>query len=159
MRINTQRFGEIEVENDKVIRFENGIPGFESLQAFIILNVDQTAPVHWLQSVEEPGIALTVVDPFALVGSYALEVNDTEMEDLHLHEQADLMVLGVTVIPEDITKMTVNLAAPILINTKKGIGKQIVMDNKQFGTRHPVYEGFLNAVNGGNANAGADAKG
>ncbi len=159
MRINTQRFGEIEVENEKVIRFENGIPGFESLHAFVILHVEQTAPVHWLQSVEEPGIALTVVDPFTMVGSYSLEISEIEAKELRLNGQADLMVLGVTVIPEDITKMTVNLAAPILINTKKGIGKQIVMDNREFNTRHPVYKGFLNAVKGGNAGAGTDAKG
>ncbi|MFZ5975296.1 MAG: flagellar assembly protein FliW [Bacillota bacterium] len=159
MKINTQRFGEIEVQDDRVIRFENGIPGFESLHSFIILNVEQTAPVSWMQSVEEPGIALTVVDPFELVTAYSLEINDAEVEDLCLNDQADLMVLGVMVIPKDITKMTVNLAAPILINTKKGIGKQIVMDNRQFSTRHPVYQGFLEAVKGGKAYAGADAKG
>lgn len=159
MKINTQRFGEIDVEKDKVIRFEKGIPGFEHLRDFIILNVDQTAPVYWMQSVEEPEIALTVVNPFALVASYSPEISDAEAEDLCLNGQADLMILGVTVIPEDVTKMTVNLAAPILINTRTGIGKQIVMDNKQFSTRHPVYAAFLEALKGGSAYAGADAQG
>ena len=159
MRINTQRFGEIEVQDDRVIRFANGIPAFEYLHAFVIVQADRTAPVYWMQSVDEPAVALPVVDPFALIGNYSLEVNDAEVEDLCLENQADLMVLGVTVIPEDVTQMTVNLAAPVLVNTKKGIGKQIVMDNRRYSTRHPAYDGLMHAVKGGDARVGAHAQG
>jgi flagellar assembly factor FliW len=159
MRINTQRFGEIEVKDDRVIRFENGIPGFEHLRAFVIVHAEQTAPVYWMQSVKEPGVALPVVDPFALVSDYSLEINDAEVEGLSLEDQADLLVLGVTVIPEDITKMTVNLAAPVLVNTKKGVGRQIVMDNMRYSTRHPAYDGLMHALKGGNAHVGAHAQG
>ena len=159
MRIDTLRFGEIEVRDDRVIRFANGIPAFEHLRAFVIVQVDRTAPVYWMQSAEDSGVALPVVDPFALIDNYALEINDAEIEDLCLENQTDLMVLGVTVIPEDVTKMTVNLAAPVLVNTKKGLGKQIVMDDRRYSTRHPVYDDFMQALRGGNGRVGAHAQG
>ena len=160
MKIKTLQFGEIDVQKSKLIDFEQGLPGFEELRQFVMINADGAGPVYWLQSVEEPQIALSVVDPFELVPDYALELGDQELDALQLEDERELMVLGVTVIPKDIRKMTVNLAAPILINTRQGIGKQIVMDDKRFSTRHPVYDGFCAALRkGGAACAGAQQKG
>jgi len=160
MVIKTLQFGDIDVDVDKIISFANGLPGFEHLRRFVIVNPDQSVPLYWLQSVEEPEIALTVVDPFALVPGYDLEINDAEVADLGLKSQEDLMVLSVTVIPKDIKKMTVNLVAPILINMQAALGKQVVMDNKRYSTRHPAFEGFYAAATkGGGASVGAEQKG
>jgi len=80
------------------------------------------------------------------------------MEDLFVESQNDLLVMNVVVIPEKVEKMTVNLAAPIVINAKRGIGKQIIIDAQALSIRLPVYESIMKSIQGGKKDAGAVQK-
>ena len=138
-----------------MINFPSGLPGFEELQRFVILEIEKSKPLYWLQSTDNKYIALPAMIPFELMENHSLQVRDSDLEELHVEEQTDLIVMNVVVIPEDIRQMTVNLAAPIIINAKEGIGKQILIDAKELPIRYPIYDAVMRAAKGGNEHAGA----
>ncbi len=159
MKISTMRFGEIEIDDAKIISFHKGIPGLEDKKKFTLIRHEQTKPINWLQAVDDAYICLPVVEPFGLVPDYVFDISDDDIADLCLKERSDLHVVSVVVIPEDITKMTVNLAAPILINIRENLGKQIIIDRKDYQIRHPIYAEIHQAIKEARAHAGSDEEG
>ncbi len=159
MLIDTDRFGSFDTKDSKLIEFPQGLPGFEELHHFIILEVAQTKPIYWLQSTENKHIALPVILSFEILDDYYIDIRDNELEELFVESQNDLLVMNVVVIPEQIEKMTVNLAAPIIINAVRGIGKQIIIDAKALSVRWPVYDAIMKCIDkGGQGDAGAVQK-
>lgn len=154
MFIETERFGDFELKDSKVIDFPLGLPGFEELHKFIILEIGDTQPLYWLQSTENKYIALPTLIPFEFVEDYFIEIRDNEMQELNIESKNDLLIMNVVVIPDDITKMTVNLAAPIIINAKLGLGKQIIIDAADLPIRYPVYDAIMKSLTGGGKDAG-----
>ncbi|MGI6151265.1 MAG: flagellar assembly protein FliW [Christensenellales bacterium] len=154
MTIET-RFGTAETSDNKIITFPRGLPGFEDLRQFIIVEVDNTKPIYWLQSIENKHIALPVIVSLAIINDYNINIRERELEDLELESQDDLLILNVVVIPTDIREMTVNLAAPVVINAKRGIGKQIIIDAAELPLRYPVFEAIRNSLKGGEKDAGS----
>ncbi len=157
MTIET-RFGISETNDNKIISFPSGLPGFEELHQFIIIEVGNTKPIYWLQSTENKYIALPVIISFAILDDYNIDIRENELEDLYIESKNDLLILNVVVIPDDITKMTVNLAAPVVINAKRGVGKQIIIDAAELPLRYPVYEAIQKSLKGGEKDAGAHAQ-
>jgi flagellar assembly factor FliW len=156
MQIET-RFGISETDENKIIHFPSGLPGFEDLHQFIIIEVSNTKPIFWLQSTENKYIALPVIISFTILSDYNINIRENELEDLYIESKNDLLILNVVVIPEDMTKMTVNLAAPVVINAKRGIGKQIIIDAAELPLRYPIYEAIQKSLKGGSKDAGAHA--
>lgn len=160
MLIETERFGIFELKDKKTLQFPNGIPGFEELRSFILLEAEENKPLLWLQSIENKHIALPVVIPFELIGDYYVDVRESELSDLNLEAPDDLLILCVVVIPEDVRKMTANLASPIVINAKRGVGKQLVIDAATLPLRFPIYDIIMQKLVGEEkANAGAVTQG
>lgn len=159
MLIDTDRFGTFDTKDSKLIEFPQGLPGFEELHNFIILEVVQTKPIYWLQSTDNKFIALPVILTFEILDDYYIDIRDNELEELFVESQNDLLIMNVVVIPDQIEKMTVNLAAPIVINAVRGTGKQIIVDAKTMPIRMPIYEAIMkNISKGGQSNAGAVEK-
>ncbi len=146
MIIETDRFGSFDTKDNKMIEFPLGIPGFEELHSFIILEIAQTKPIYWLQSTENKHIALPVILTFEVLDDYYIDIRENELEDLFVESQNDLLVMNVVVIPENVEAMTVNLAAPIVINTRRGIGKQIIVDAQALPIRWPVYDAIMKSL-------------
>ncbi|MGE4484064.1 MAG: flagellar assembly protein FliW [Oscillospiraceae bacterium] len=159
MKIKTIRFGEIEIDNKKIIFFSQGIPGLEDIKRFALIHHDKTYPINWLQAVDVPHISLPVIDPFVILPDYEFDIIDNDISDLSLNAKNDLHVVNVVVIPEDIKKMTVNLSAPILINIRMNLGKQVIIDRKGYQIRYPVFEQICKKFREVRINAGADTKG
>ena len=149
MIIESERFGEIDLDDSHVIEFPHGFPGLEELHEFVILQMEETKPILWLQSVSDKYISLPVIIPFEILDDYCINVRDEELEPLGIVSQKDLLVMNVVVITEDITKMTANMAAPIIVDTKIGKGKQIVIDAKDLSTSYPIFEDIVVALTGG----------
>jgi len=157
--IDTDRFGTFDTKDSKLIEFPLGLPGFEELHYFIILEVGQTKPIYWLQSTENKHIALPVILTFEIMEDYYIDIRDNELDELDIESQNDLLIMNVVVIPEQMEKMTVNLAAPIVINAVRGIGKQIIVDAKTMPIRMPIYDAIMNRLaKGGQEDAGAVEK-
>jgi len=146
MQLDTLRFGIVEVDQEKVIDFGDGIPGLEQYRKYALLQFEDSYPIVWLQSMEDTGICLPVLDTFKVLPDYVFDIDDTDVKALELNTPDELHVVSVVVIPEDIQGMTVNLAAPIIINTKTGNAKQIVLSGSEYNVRAPVFQQICNAV-------------
>jgi flagellar assembly factor FliW len=148
------RFGMSETNDNKIINFYSGLPGFEDLHQFIIIEVGNTKPIYWLQSLESKYIALPVIMLFGIVEDYSVQLRDDDLRELSVESQDDLLVMNFVVIPEDITRMTANLAAPIIINARAGLGRQVIIDVRELPMRYPIYDAVMNAIKGGDPDAG-----
>lgn len=131
MVINTFRFGEVNIDDNTIISFKDGIYGFEDLKKFAIINCTETNPIYWLQSIEDGDIALPVIDPFIIKDDYVIDVDDKELESIGTEKEEDIIVYNVVVLPKDITKITVNLVAPIIINISNNQAKQVILGLEQ----------------------------
>ncbi|MCG6551376.1 MAG: flagellar assembly protein FliW [Candidatus Magnetominusculus sp. LBB02] len=113
MKINTTRFGDVEVEEDKIIHFPRGVIGFKSLTRFCMLPFKE--PVQWLQAVDDPDVAFIVCDPFALFTNYGFKVEDFVEEYLDCKEIEDIVVFVLLVVENN--QLFANLRSPILVNS------------------------------------------
>ncbi len=141
MLLNTKHFGEIEIDENKIITFREGIPSFENLKRYIVLyNGDEKSPFRWLQCVDDGQLAFAVINPFMILGNYDIEISEETVGSLNIESISDVMVLAIVVVPEDPNKMTMNLKAPVIINTKNNSGMQVVLDTDMYSVRHYIVE-------------------
>ena len=143
MQLNTKHFGLIDIGEDKIIQFPEGLPGFENVKRFALLDKQQEdVPFQWLQAIDDPQIAFVVIDPFFIKEDYEVNVDDKEIEMLDIKDIRSVMVLSIVVIPENIKAMTANLRAPILINLNNRKGKQVVLEKIEYEVRYSILEGL-----------------
>ena len=143
MRVQTKFFGEVELDDNKVIEFPNGIIGFEDFKKFAIIydiEDDRDTKISWLQSLEEPTLALPVVDPLAVTTEYAPMIEDELLNPLGNPADEDLLFLLVMTVPSDMTKVTANMKAPVIISTEERKGVQLIVDNADYPVKFNVYE-------------------
>jgi len=147
MKVNTRVFGEIDIQDEKIITFPGGIVGFPELKQFALLHnfeQDSASAVKWLQSIEEPQFAMPVMDPLAVSPDYNPEVEDELLKPIGPINPESIFVLVTMTVPSDITKMTVNLQAPFVINADEKKACQIIVDTEKYPVRFPIYD-ILNA--------------
>lgn len=142
MKVNTHLFGEIEVAQDRVITFTTGLMGFEEYKKFtLIFNSEKKGNIMWLQSLEEPELAFTVMDPMKLMENYNPVVEDEWLAPLgEVESETDYFLLTVITVPSDLTKMTANLKAPVVINMNTHKACQLIVNNDEYVVRYNVYE-------------------
>jgi len=140
MKLNTKNFGELDIDEEKVIAFPEGLPGFEAEKEFIIINnEDEENPFCWLQSVSNPDLAFVIVNPFLIFTDYTVDLPETVQEKLKIKDEKDVAVYSIVVVPEDLTKMTANLLGPIVINARERLGKQVILDDSRYTTKHYIF--------------------
>jgi len=148
MQVETLRFGMVEVDEKKIIEFGDGIPGLEQYRKYALLQFEESYPIVWLQSMDDSGICLPVLDTFTVLPEYVFDIDEADVKALELTSPDELHVVSVVVIPEDIQGMTVNLAAPIIINTLTGKAMQIVLSGSEYNVRAPVFQHICKLVAG-----------
>ena len=150
MKINTKVFGEIEIEDDKIIHFPSGIIGFPYLTDFALVHDEEkgVGAIHWLQSVQEPAFALPVMDPLLVQPAYNPEVDDELLEPIGQIAEEELLVLVTVSVPSDLTKMTVNLKGPIIVNAAEKKACQVIIEGDEYAVKFPIYD-ILNAKKAG----------
>lgn len=143
MKVVTKIFGEIEISDDKIITFENGIIGFPDLKRFALLHDEErgtNAGIRFLQSLDEPGFAMPVMDPLVVKPDYDPEVNDELLSAAGNVNADNILVLVTATIPSDLTKMSVNLQGPFVINVEEHKACQVIVENGDYPVKFPVYE-------------------
>lgn len=141
MKINTINFGEIEIAEDKIIFFQEGLPAFEDEKQFvIILNEDEDNPFHFLQSINTPELSFVILNPFEIFKDYDILLPETAISKLKIKNEEDVVIYTMVVIPEDMTKMTTNLLGPIVINTKGKLGKQVILEENKYSTKELIFK-------------------
>jgi len=139
MKFETSRFGTVEVEEDKVLHFEYGLPGFPSCNKFVVMDHDLQTPLKWLQCVDRPEVAFLVVEPEQVVGSYEVDVPDSMLRLLGLEEGAKASDVAVFVILNTADeKLTANLRAPVVVNVAQRRAVQLILDKQDVSLRHPI---------------------
>ena len=144
MRVQTKWFGEIEVSDEKIIAFEKGIIGFEDWKKYTLVydaEKEEDVSIVWLQAVDEPTLALPIMKPEIVYEAYDPIVEDEIINSLGENiKDAELMVFCALTVPQDLTKMTINLKAPIIINVDTMKGVQLIADNSDYQVRYPIYD-------------------
>lgn len=143
MKVNTNIFGEIEVADEKIITFENGIIGFPELKRFALLHDEEKgtgAGIRFLQSLDEPGFAMPVMDPLIVKPDYDPEVEDELLAAAGNVTAENILVLVTATIPGDLTKMSVNLQGPFIINVEEHKACQVIIEGGDYPVKFPIYE-------------------
>jgi flagellar assembly factor FliW len=131
MKVETYLFGAIEVDSEKVITFPNGLVAFENCKRYTLIQEDKQGASFTLQSLDQPGLALQIVDPTTLGFHYELQLSDAESALLQSPAAEDVAVMQVLCKKDGNGKGEIvpNLRAPLVINMRSRIGLQKVMEN------------------------------
>lgn len=140
MKVQTSRFNEIEVDEKDIIRLPEGLIGFPELVRYVLLDHDADSPFKWLQSVDDGSMAFVVISPLTFRPDYTVEVTEEEISSLDLTDPDDAVISVIVTIPMDPKKMSANLKAPLIFNLKNRTGKQIIVKDPQFQTKHFIIE-------------------
>lgn len=141
MIIKTKLFGEIDVDENKLITFVNGIIGFPDLKDFLLVHDDEgNGNVRWLQSVQEPAFAMPVIDPLYIKPDYNPSIEDELLKPLGGIDENNMLVLVTITVPKEIEKMSVNLKAPLVINGENLKASQIIVEEESYEVKFPIYK-------------------
>ncbi len=138
MRVSTTRFGEIEIDESRIMNFPKGILGFPDNALYALLQTNDEGSFFWLQSIERPELAFVVCDPALFIPDYQVPVKGDELQQIDLDNMNNAQVL---IIVNKVAKsLTGNLQGPLVINVNNRQGKQMVLSEKKYSTRHPLME-------------------
>lgn len=154
MKVETTRFGMIEIDDSSIIRMPKGPIGFEDYKDYCLMQHRPDTSLRWLQSIDEPSLAFVVVDPSRFFADYEIEVPDAEAEMLHLENADDAIVLTIVTVGEGGRELSINLAAPVVINSEELIGLQVVLQDNRYSVKHPLV---VNTESENSENAGEKA--
>lgn len=143
MEVTTRIFGAVDVAEDKLIHFVGGLVGFPDLVDFALIHdsEDEKAQgIQWMQSIQEPQFAVPVLDPLSVLENYNPEIEDELLKPLGELTGDNMLVLVTVTVPKDITKMSVNLRGPIIINTDTRKAAQVIAEGEEYMVKYPVYD-------------------
>lgn len=141
MILETKHFGEIEFNENSILSFDSGLPGFENVRSYILIDSPDEQPIFkWLQSVDSPQLAFAIANPFLIKKDYEIDISDADTGLLGIENEEDVAVYSILVVPEDLSKVSMNLKAPLIINVRNKKGAQIVLDTDKYTVRHYVVD-------------------
>lgn len=138
MKIQTTRFGNIEINEASVIDAPEGILGFESCRRFVLLEDRPDSRFKWLQALDQPDTAFIVVNPMDFFPDYEVTITDEQADSLYLRDAADAVMLTTVTVGREPDSITTNLMGPIVINAKALHARQIVLDDERYGAKHVI---------------------
>lgn len=139
MNVQTSRFGLVQVAEDDVISFPEGLLGFATLRKFILLDDPNDDIFAWLQSCDEPAIAFPVLEPELFAENYPIQLSKADLEALALEKPEGYRSFTIVTIPQDPTQMTANLKAPVVINVGQRLARQCVLQDNSLAIREPIF--------------------
>ena len=150
MKYETARFGSIEIQDKDILLFPGALYGFDQEKEFVILPLDPKleSPMEWLQSLRSQELAFIVTDPFLFVPEYKMVLSDSEMNQLKLESMESVAVRVIVTIPKVHSEMTANLVAPLVINQKNRLAKQVVLTSAEYDTKHSLISSKNKKISG-----------
>lgn len=150
MLIQTSRFGPVNLQNEDIIDFPEGILGFNDLRKFVLLDDPNDEIFAWLQSCEVAQIAFPVLEPELFSQNYSVSLTKHDIESLGLvaktGQEPRVRSFSIITIPEDPTQMTANLKAPVVINIEKRMARQVVLQDNNLAIREPIFQKLQSRV-------------
>ncbi len=141
MEVTTRIFGTIDIEEEKLIHFVNGIVGFPQLTTFALIHDNEKqGGIQWLQSMQEPQFAIPVMNPLDILDDYNPQVEDELLKPIGGLDPESMLVLVTVAVPSDLTKMSVNLRGPIVINADNRKACQVITEGEDYQVKFPIYD-------------------
>ena len=128
MKIQTSRFGILDVSDETLLIFPSGLVGFPTFRRFVVLDVAEDSDYQWLQSVDDPGLAVVIVDVHLLQPEFRVDVPDEGLAELDMIQSDPVLIMAVVTIPSGRPdQSTANLRAPLVVNLRTRKGKQMIL--------------------------------
>jgi flagellar assembly factor FliW len=138
--IKTKRFGQLTIGEDEIIEVPQGILGFPEYRHYCLIDPGDDTLIVWLQSVEDPEVAFALLEPKLFKPDYVVHLSGAELRELQLKNVNQAAVFSILTIPDDIVQMTANLKAPIVINLKDQIAKQVILQENEYAIKSPMFK-------------------
>ena len=139
MKIQTALLGELEIDENYILDFTEGIPAFEEEKQFVLIPMEGKGPFYYLQSVCSRDLCLLLAEPFVFFPRYEIEVADEELRKLGIDHDNSMLVYVVLTVPDDFKLTTANLLAPIIINPENRKAMQYIAVSTKYTTRHRIF--------------------
>ncbi len=137
--IETKPYGEMTVKEQQLLHFPVGLFGFERMKRYALL--DSTSPPFiWLQSLDDPGLAFILVNPYLVVQDYVLDIDPQELVEIGEPREEDLLVFSIVTIAHEENRVSCNLQGPIIINRRERLGRQAISLDTRWSIRHSLLE-------------------
>ena len=138
MLIETTRFGQVDINEDRIIQFPKGLLGFQKYKSYVLLQPSEDSYFFWLQSTEAPDLAFVVTDPSLFVADYKVPIRPEQMSEIGMENVNDAQVF--VIVNKHNNTLTGNLQGPLVIDTKSRIGDQLVLADRKYTTRTALLE-------------------
>lgn len=151
MKVNSTRFGNLDVVEEQVYKFPHGIPGFPDERNFVFIQHNEESPFSFLQSITEANLTFLLADPYFFLQDYEFVLEDEVAKELNLSPENPPGVYLIASVKEKLADMTVNLLAPIVMNKLNHTARQVILDKPEYSIRYKLFPGGLpkEAVEGG----------
>lgn len=140
VKIKTTRFGELDVNSSDIVSFNDGLLGFERLKKYFLVDPGDSTLILWLQSVEDEKVAFPVIEPKLFKPDYIAKLMPSDLNGLELESLQNAKVYAILTIPSQVTEMSANLKAPVIINSDKKVAKQIVLQDSKLSVKYEMYK-------------------
>ncbi len=138
MNVETSRFGQLQVDENRVITFPKGLLGFSKYKRYTLLQLADDSCFYWLQSIEAPDLAFVVTDPRHFISTYRVPIKSEQTESLGITDQDDAEVF--VIVNKHGNMLTGNLQGPLVVGVTSRHGEQLVLSDRRFTTRAPLME-------------------
>ncbi|MDR3277042.1 MAG: flagellar assembly protein FliW [Treponema sp.] len=139
MKVSTKAYGLIDVDERQAISFPSGLYGFETLRDYVLLDAERQ-PFYWLQSLDSEQTAFILVNPFLFRPDYELDMSDDELQEIGLKSPEKALIFAIVTLPAGGGPMTANLQGPLIINRENRTGRQAVLTDPRWQTRHSIID-------------------
>ena len=134
----TRDFGKVNIDENKIIQFPEGIPGFKEEDEFVLLPLDEDSLFVIMQSIKTPELAFITLEPRNIIKDYEFIISEKTENLLEIDSIRDIILLNIVTIKEKVENMTINLAAPLVININKNLGKQVILDDNKYPVKYKL---------------------
>lgn len=137
MLVKSRFLGELNIDESKIITFEDGILGFENIKEYCIASIPQKEGFYLLQSIEDENISFILINPWDTFKDYEIDIEDSHLKLMDIEESSQLAVYSIISFKKN--DITANLLAPVVINAETKKGVQIVLHSSEYKTKHSIY--------------------
>jgi flagellar assembly factor FliW len=137
VKVATKAYGLIDVDERQKIIFPQGLFGFETLKDYLLLDAERQ-PFYWLQSTDVAQVAFVLVNPFLFRPDYEVNISNEELAEIGIYSPEKALIFSIVTIPPDGSAMTANLQGPLVISRDTRTGKQAVLSDSRWKTKHDI---------------------
>lgn len=138
MKFETKYHGIIEYDESEVIHMVKGMTAFETLKKYVLLPVEDNEVFKLFHSIEDSYIGFIVLSPYYVKKDYKVDLDSNVIEELNIKDEKDVLIVNTVTLSDKIEEITTNLSAPIIINIKERLGKQIIISENEKMVKYPI---------------------